>query len=192
MELLRGRQLSKKAKQSKTPVPTTTHSDHGMCRIKLKFAASRHTKKKLAPWSDGIRRNIHDDTWFTATHPAGCGETAPRQVCQTPRSWKGRSQNKHLHGAHCIVVELDLAGTDWEWKYVAIRGGGVGKIPTTARPTRDSTNLGLNKLYSNISVHNSCMGSLWFQGPSILGMVKIGYFAVSWSGFSNLVPRFWL
>ena len=31
---------------------------------------------------------------------------------------------------------------------------------TIARPTRNHTKLGLNKLYSNKSVHN-CMGSLW-------------------------------
>ena len=47
-------------------------------------------------------------------------------------------------------------------------GGGIGQDcqiwrneQPIARPTRDNTNLGLNKLYSNKSVHNSCMGSLW-------------------------------
>ena len=54
------------------------------------------------------------------------------------------------------------------------RGGGKGKKgwgrlsniaewATIACPTRDNTNLGLNRPYSNKSVHNSCMGSLWYN-----------------------------
>ena len=38
---------------------------------------------------------------------------------------------------------------------------------TIARPTNDNTNLGLNKPYSNKSVHNSCMGSLWLYWSNI-------------------------
>ena len=45
------------------------------------------------------------------------------------------------------------------------KAGGVRKIVkydqlSIARPTRDNKNVGLNKLHSDISVHNCCMGSL--------------------------------
>ena len=39
----------------------------------------------------------------------------------------------------------------------------MAEWPTIACPTRDNTSLGLNNLHPNISVHNSCMGSLWCE-----------------------------
>ena len=52
------------------------------------------------------------------------------------------------------------------------RGEGWGRLSnmaewaTIARPTRNHTKLGLNKLYSNKSVHNCCMGSLCCHCPN--------------------------
>ena len=67
------------------------------------------------------------------------------------------------------------------WGGVGGRGEGWGRLSnmaewaTIARPTRNHTKLSLNKLYSNKSVHNCCMGSLWLNVKIVPSLVMHSY-----------------
>ena len=66
--------------------------------------------------------------------------------------------------SHVYIVRLLIDVLYRRVKRGGVKGGGGEDCPQTiARPTTDNTNLGLNKLYSNESVHNSWTGSLWSE-----------------------------
>ena len=89
----------------------------------------------------------------------------------------------------CYLYYIDM------WRGEGERGGEDCQIWWNDQQSlirRDNTSLGSNKLYPNISVHNSCMGSLWCHNEpkcySFLVSVKV-YGGTAFPGPSSVASK---